>query len=173
VVAQVVIPPAAKFIFGTVLNFAFGDRPPSTAFQPLVRRGAEQIAQIIRDRQPPPPPGGGGTPGINPNAPPPPIVGWNYGQYVPGSIFRGSKGPKKRRKVKRKRYRPEDYGGIPGVSACGTDTECDEFLRDWPKEADQILETQRRRRPSSDGITANTFLAPSSEGRKARRNGGR
>lgn len=67
------------------------------------------------------------------NAPPPgnnpPIpsssAAW---PYIVGSVYWGSKGPRRRRKVKRRK----DYGGTPGGAVCGTDSQCEEWCEDHP-----------------------------------------
>lgn len=65
--------------------------------------------------------------------------------YIIGSIYWGSKGPRRRPKVKRKK----DYGGIPGKNVCGTDSQCEEWCADNPEQC-KALERQYELRKSID-----------------------
>lgn len=80
-----------------------------------VQSGATTIAELRQrygvDPPPPPPPSpdGGPRPGDNP----PIILPSGANPFIVGSIYWGSKGPRKRRKVKRKKRR---FPGIPEMS---------------------------------------------------------
>lgn len=80
-------------------------------------------------------------PGENPPLPIPPDVTGTVVPFFPGSLFWGSKGPKKRRTRKRRRRgadpeppfspsNPDKYGGWPGGPLCGTDSQCADYAED-------------------------------------------
>lgn len=65
--------------------------------------------------------------------------------FIVGSVYWGSKGPRKRPRVKRRK----DYGGVPGGAVCGTDSQCEEWCADNP-ELCRALERQYELRKSID-----------------------
>jgi len=77
----------------------------------------------------PPPitlPDSGPLPGNNPPIPQPTATS----PFVVGSLYWGSKGPRKRKRKGKRSTREDKYGGWPGGPLCGTDTQCDQWARD-------------------------------------------
>jgi len=106
-----------------------------------VQSGVTSIAALRQrygvDPPPPPPP----PPPGPVNNPPIPQPSASSGYFVPGSIFWGSKGPRKRRRVKRPPTR------VITRTNCETDTECEQWCFDNPQECEYWKQVNEARGP--------------------------